>query len=103
MASLPILFVFDIELTLDVIDHNTVNVEDAIQLVVDAVTSCRFEVTYSSFEEDVLIMCMKSKVAVILSNQHVSTIVNTCFRIVHQAGSKCESLLQISQFGCLFF
>ncbi|KAF2299157.1 hypothetical protein GH714_030837 [Hevea brasiliensis] len=31
-------------LTLDVIDQNTVNVEDAMHLVVDAVTSCRFEI-----------------------------------------------------------
>ncbi|CAL5202106.1 unnamed protein product [Lathyrus oleraceus] len=31
-------------LTLDVIDQNTVNVGDAMHLVVDAVTSCRFAV-----------------------------------------------------------
>ena len=32
-----------------------------------------------------------------LSNQHVCTIVNTCFRIVHQAGSKGELLQQIAR------
>ncbi|XP_058787505.1 ARF guanine-nucleotide exchange factor GNOM-like [Vicia villosa] len=92
-------------LTLDVIDHNTVNVEDAIHLVVDAVTSCRFEVTDTSSEEvvlikilQVLLACMKSKASVMLSNQHVCTIVNTCFRIVHQAGNKGESLQQISRY-----
>ncbi|KAJ8547970.1 hypothetical protein K7X08_021206 [Anisodus acutangulus] len=31
---------------------------------------------------------MKSKAPVVLSNQHVCTIVNTCFRVVHEAGTK---------------
>ncbi|MED6191956.1 hypothetical protein PIB30_005432, partial [Stylosanthes scabra] len=91
-------------LTLDVIDQNTVNVEDAMHLVVDAVTSCRFEVTDPSSEEvvlmkilQVLLACMKSKASVVLSNQHVCTIVNTCFRIVHQAGTKGELLQRIAR------
>ncbi|GLU09481.1 hypothetical protein SLE2022_334170 [Rubroshorea leprosula] len=91
-------------LTLDVIDQNTVNVEDAMHLVVDAVTSCRFEVTDPASEEvvlmkilQVLLACMKSKASVMLSNQHVCTIVNTCFRIVHQAGTKGELLQRIAR------
>ncbi|KAF3433663.1 hypothetical protein FNV43_RR24766 [Rhamnella rubrinervis] len=91
-------------LTLDVIDQNTVNVEDAMHLLVDAVTSCRFEVTDPASEEvvlmkilQVLLACMKSKASVMLSNQHVCTIVNTCFRIVHQAGSKGELLQRIAR------
>ncbi|KAF2299152.1 hypothetical protein GH714_030818 [Hevea brasiliensis] len=91
-------------LTLDVIDQNTVNVEDAMHLVVDAVTSCRFEVTDPASEEvvlmkilQVLLACMKSKASVTLSNQHVCTIVNTCFRIVHQAGTKGELLQRIAR------
>ncbi|KAJ7964556.1 ARF guanine-nucleotide exchange factor GNOM-like [Quillaja saponaria] len=82
-------------LTSDVIDRNTVNVEGAMHLIVDAVTSCRFEVTDPASEEvvlmkilQVLLACMKSKASAMLSNQHVCTIVNTCFRIVHQAGTK---------------
>lgn len=92
-------------LTLDVIDQNTVNVEEAMHLVVDAVTSCRFEVTDPSSEEvilmkilQILLACMKSKVSVMLSNQHVCTIVNTVFRIVHQAGNKGELLQQIARY-----
>ncbi|KAK9126112.1 hypothetical protein Scep_014958 [Stephania cephalantha] len=92
-------------LTLDVLDLNTVNVEDAMHLVVDAVTSCRFEVTDPASEEvvlmkilQVLLSCMKSKAAVVLSNQHVCTIVNTCFRVVHQAGSKGELLQRIARY-----
>ncbi|KAF3433665.1 hypothetical protein FNV43_RR24768 [Rhamnella rubrinervis] len=91
-------------LTLDVIDQNTVNVEDAMNLLVDAVTSCRFEVTDPASEEvvlmkilQVLLACMKSKASDMLSNQHVCTIVNTCFRIVHQAGTKGELLQRIAR------
>ncbi|XP_023730347.1 ARF guanine-nucleotide exchange factor GNOM [Lactuca sativa] len=92
-------------LTLDVLDLNTVNVEDAMHLVVDAVTSCRFEVTDPASEEvvlmkilQVLLACMKSKASVMLSNQHVCTIVNTCFRVVHQAGSKGELLQRMARY-----
>lgn len=91
-------------LTLNVLDLNTVNVEDAMHLVVDAVTSCRFEVTDPASEEvvlmkilQVLLACMKSKASVMLSNQHVCTIVNTCFRVVHQAGTKGELLQRIAR------
>uniref|UniRef100_A0A7N1A1Q1 SEC7 domain-containing protein n=1 Tax=Kalanchoe fedtschenkoi TaxID=63787 RepID=A0A7N1A1Q1_KALFE len=91
-------------LTLDVLDMNTVNVEDAMHFVVDAVTSCRFEVTDPASEEvvlmkilQVLLACMKSKASVMLSNQHVCTIVNTCFRVVHQAGTKGELLQRFAR------
>ncbi|KAI4373850.1 hypothetical protein MLD38_011920 [Melastoma candidum] len=91
-------------LTLDVVDRNTVNIDAAMHLVVDSVTSCRFEVTDPASEEvvlmkilQVLLACMKSKASVTLSNQHVCTIVNTCFRIVHQAGSKGELLQPIAR------
>lgn len=90
--------------TLDVLDLNTANVDDAMHLVVDAVTSCRFEVTDPASEEvvlmkilQVLLACMKSKASVMLSNQHVCTIVNTCFRVVHQAGTKGELLQRIAR------
>ncbi|CAI9767979.1 unnamed protein product [Fraxinus pennsylvanica] len=91
-------------LTLDVLDLNTVDVEDAMHLVVDAVTSCRFEVTDPASEEvvlmkilQVLLACTKSKASVMLSNQHVCTIVNTCYRAVHQAGTKSELLQRIAR------
>ncbi|KAJ0099255.1 hypothetical protein Patl1_21868 [Pistacia atlantica] len=91
-------------LTLDVLDLDTVNVGDAMHLIVDAVTSCRFEVTDPASEEvvlmkilQVLLACMKSKAAVKLSNQHVCNIVNTCFRVVHQASSKGELLQRIAR------
>lgn len=91
-------------LTLDILDLNTLNVKDAMHLIVDAVTSCRFEVTDPASEEvvlmkilQVLLACTKSKASVKLSNQHVCNIVNTCFRVVHQATSKGELLQRIAR------
>ncbi|KAK1389817.1 ARF guanine-nucleotide exchange factor GNOM-like [Heracleum sosnowskyi] len=91
-------------LTLEVIDLDSVNVDEALHLIVDAVTSCRFEVTDPASEEvvlmkilQVLLACMKNKASVKLSNQRVCNIVNTCFRVVHQASSKGELLQRIAR------
>ncbi|KAJ4835386.1 hypothetical protein Tsubulata_010547 [Turnera subulata] len=91
-------------LTLDVLDVDTVKIGEAMHLIVDAVTSCRFEVTDSASEEvvlmkilQVLLACMKSKASVKLSNQHVCNVVTTCFRLVHQASSKGELLQRIAR------
>lgn len=91
-------------LTLEVIDLDTANVDEALHLIVEAVTSCRFEVTDPASEEvvlmkilQVLLACMKNKASIKLSNQHVCNIVNTCFRVVHQASSKGELLQRIAR------
>ncbi|KAL6551575.1 hypothetical protein OROGR_007729 [Orobanche gracilis] len=91
-------------LNLQILDSDTVNVDNALHLIVDAVTSCRFEVTDPASEEvvlmkilQVLLACMKNKASVSLNNHHVCSIVNTCFRIVHQASSKSELLQRISR------
>ncbi|GER45827.1 SEC7-like guanine nucleotide exchange family protein [Striga asiatica] len=91
-------------LNLQILDSETVNVDNALNLIVDAVTSCRFEVTDPASEEvvlmkilQVLLACMKNKASVTLNNHHVCSIVNTCFRIVHQASSKSELLQRISR------
>jgi brefeldin A-resistance guanine nucleotide exchange factor 1 len=91
-------------LTLEIFDLDTINVDDALHLIVDAVTSCRFEVTDPASEEvvlmkilQVLLACMKNKASLKLSNQHVCNIVNTCFRVVHQASSKGELLQRIAR------
>ncbi|KAL7613857.1 hypothetical protein Lser_V15G07650 [Lactuca serriola] len=91
-------------ITLEVLHLNTVNVADAFHKIIDAVTSCRFEVTDPASEEvvlvkilQVLLACMKNKASVKLSNQHVCDMVNTCFQIVHQASSKGELLQRIAR------
>lgn len=92
-------------LALDVLRPGSgTGVEAAMHLVVEAVTSCRFEVTDRASEEavlmkilQVLLAIMRSKGSAVLSNQHVCTIVNTCFRVVHQAGTKGELLQRFSR------
>ncbi|WOL08915.1 ARF guanine-nucleotide exchange factor GNOM [Canna indica] len=92
-------------LTLDVLDPvSGTGVDTAMHLVVEAVTSCRFEVTDPASEEavlmkilQVLLAIMRSRASAVLSNQHVCTIVNTCFRVVHQAGTKGELLQRFSR------
>ncbi|KAG6534119.1 ARF guanine-nucleotide exchange factor GNOM-like [Zingiber officinale] len=92
-------------LTLDFLDPASgTGVADAMHLVVEAVTSCRFEVTDSASEEAVLMKIlqvlhaiMRSRASAVLSNQHVCTIVNTCYRVVHQAATKGELLQRFSR------
>ncbi|CAI9109752.1 OLC1v1009632C1 [Oldenlandia corymbosa var. corymbosa] len=91
-------------ISLEILDSETVNVDQALHLIVDAVTSCRFEVTDPASEEvvlmkilQVLLACMKNKASVYLSNQQVCNIVTSCFRIVSQASSKGELLQRIAR------
>ncbi|VFQ96946.1 unnamed protein product [Cuscuta campestris] len=91
-------------LTLEILDSTTKNVDKALHQIVDAVTSCRFEVTDSASEEvvlmkilQVLLACMKSKASIYLGDQHVCNIVNTCFRLVRQASAKSELLQRITR------
>ncbi|KAL3525904.1 hypothetical protein ACH5RR_014276 [Cinchona calisaya] len=91
-------------LTLEILDSETVNVDKALHLIVDAATSCRFEVTDPASEEvvlmkmlQVLLTCMKNKTSVYLSNHHVCNIVNTCFSIVQQSSTKGELLQRIAR------
>ncbi|KAK4477667.1 hypothetical protein RD792_016912 [Penstemon davidsonii] len=87
------------------LDSETLNVSNALHLIVDAVTSCRFEVTDPASEEVVLmkilqllLACIKNEAAsVSLNNRHICGIVNTCFHIVHRANSKSELLQRISR------
>lgn len=91
-------------LSLEILDSTTKNVDKALHQIVDAVTSCCFEVTDSASEEvvlmkilQVLLACMKSKASVYLGDHHVCNIVNTCFRLVHQASAKSELLQRIAR------
>lgn len=89
---------------LDVFDVSTTNITGALDAVVDAVTGCRFEVTDPASEEavlmkilQVLLGCVRSRAAPTLTNRHVCAIVNTCFRVVQQAGTKGELLQRVSR------
>ncbi|KMZ75985.1 SEC7-like guanine nucleotide exchange family protein [Zostera marina] len=91
-------------LNLGILDLNTLNIDNAMHLIVDSVTLCRFEVTDAASEEvilmrilQVLLGCLKCKASSVLTNQHICTVVNTCFRVVHQAENKGELLQRISR------
>lgn len=91
-------------LTLNILDLHSVNVSNALHQIVDAITSCRFEVTDPASEEvvlmkilQVLLACMKNTASVCLSHHHVCKIVTTCFRIVNQASVKGELLQRIAR------
>ncbi|KAJ7544085.1 hypothetical protein O6H91_09G064300 [Diphasiastrum complanatum] len=86
-------------LTWEVFDAKTAYMDEAMHSIVDAVTSCRFEVTDPVSEEavlmkilQVLLACVKSEMGRVLSHRDVCNVVNTCFRVVHQSGSKSELL-----------
>lgn len=86
-------------LALEVFDSQTAHVDEAMHEIVDAVTSCRFEVTDIASEEvvlmkilQVLMVVMKHPASNLLSDRDVCLVVNTCFRVVHQAVTKGELL-----------
>ncbi|MCO5586486.1 hypothetical protein L7F22_040426 [Adiantum nelumboides] len=86
-------------LSLEVFDSQTAHVDEAMHEIVDAVTSCRFEVTDMASEEvvlmkilQVLMAVMKHSASNLLSDRDVCLVVNTCFRVVHQAVTKGELL-----------
>lgn len=86
-------------LALEVFDSQTAHVDEAMHEIVDAVTSCRFEVTDMASEEvvlmkilQVLMAAMKHPASNLLSDRDVCLVVNTCFRVVHQAVTKGELL-----------
>ncbi|CAI5524848.1 unnamed protein product [Closterium sp. Naga37s-1] len=87
-------------LNLQFFDESTPGAAVGIHMVMDAVTSCRFEVTDLASEEAVLVKILqvlletvlletaRSPAGPLLSDRHMCSIVNTCFRVLHQAASK---------------
>ncbi|GJP37729.1 hypothetical protein CLOM_g22150 [Closterium sp. NIES-68] len=71
----------------------------AMHAVVEAVTGCRFEVTDHSSEEvvlmkilQVLVACLTCPAGELLSDRDVCSVVNTCFRVVHQSALRSDVL-----------
>ncbi|XP_020154266.1 ARF guanine-nucleotide exchange factor GNOM [Aegilops tauschii subsp. strangulata] len=91
-------------LSLDLVGPDAPGADRAMAAVVEAVAGCRFEVTDAASEEavlaralQVLLACVRGRAAPALSNRHVCDIVNTCFRVVQQAGAKGELLQRVSR------
>ena len=58
-TSIAFSSIFKILISLNVVGQNTTNIEDAMHLVVDSVTICRFEVTSLATEEVVLMKILQ--------------------------------------------
>ncbi|XP_024515281.1 ARF guanine-nucleotide exchange factor GNOM [Selaginella moellendorffii] len=91
-------------LTSDVFDLRTSHVDEAMHAIVESVTSCRFEVTDPASEEavlmkilQVLLACIGGDMGAVLGHRDVCNVVNTTFRVVHQAGNKSELLQRVAR------
>lgn len=98
VTSVALSAVYNI-LSFEVFDLETAHVSEAMHGLVEAVTSCRFEVVDSSSEEVVLMKILQVLLAVIkhatsklLSDKDLCLVVDSCFRVVHQAVTKGEIL-----------
>ncbi|KAL6226487.1 hypothetical protein ACLB2K_000449 [Fragaria x ananassa] len=92
-------------LKLGVFDEKTPGAKDAINTVVNAITTCRLEKT-DPVSEDAVMMhilqlltgVMNHRAAVLLSDQAVCTIVNTCFQVVQQSTSRGDLLQRTAKY-----
>ncbi|KAM5547703.1 ARF guanine-nucleotide exchange factor GNL2 [Rosa sericea] len=86
-------------LKLGVFDEKTPGAKDAINTVVNAITTCRLEKTDPVSEGAVMMNIlqlltgvMNHRASMLLSDQAVCTIVNTCFQVVQQSTSRGDLL-----------
>eukprot|EP00898_Chlorokybus_atmophyticus_P000253 jgi/Chlat1/1228/Chrsp115S01684 len=85
--------------TYGVIGVHVVNANEAIRMIADATTHCRFEATDPGSDEvvlmkilQVLLACLRCPAGALLSDDDVCHIIQTCFRIGHQTGRESELL-----------
>ena len=86
-------------LSYEAFDLTTSHIAEAMHGLVEAITSCRFEVIDPASEEvvlmkilQVLLAIMKHEGSKVLNDKDLCLVVNTCFRVVHQASTKGELL-----------
>ncbi|KAK8550249.1 hypothetical protein V6N12_038968 [Hibiscus sabdariffa] len=86
-------------LKLGIFDEKTPGAKEAINTVVTGITSCRLEQTDPVSEDavmmkilQVLTATMRHKASVLLTDQAVCTIVNTCFQVVQQSVTRGDLL-----------
>ncbi|TYH68985.1 hypothetical protein ES332_D05G026000v1 [Gossypium tomentosum] len=84
---------------LGIFDEKTPGAKDAINIVVTGITSCRLEQTDPVSEDavmmkilQVLTATMRHNASVLLTDQAVCTIVNTCFQVVQQSVTRGDLL-----------
>ncbi|TXG61369.1 hypothetical protein EZV62_012732 [Acer yangbiense] len=92
-------------LKLEIFDEKTPGARDAINSAVTGITSCQLEKTDPISEDavmmrilQVLTSIMKHPASVLLSDQAVCTIVNTCFQVVQQSASRGDLLQRSARY-----
>ncbi|XP_022728914.1 ARF guanine-nucleotide exchange factor GNL2-like [Durio zibethinus] len=86
-------------LKLDIFDEKTPGAKEAINIVVTGITNCRLEKTDPVSEDAVMMKIlqvltgiMRHNASVLLTDQAICTIVNTCFQVVQQSVTRGDLL-----------
>ncbi|XP_047320346.1 ARF guanine-nucleotide exchange factor GNL2 [Impatiens glandulifera] len=89
-----------------VFDDKTLGAKEAMDVIVAAITSCRLERTDPVSEDAVLMKIlqvmnaiMKHPASILLTDQAVCTIVNTCFQVVQQSASRSDLLQRTARYA----
>ncbi|CAL1359466.1 unnamed protein product [Linum trigynum] len=92
-------------LTVGIFDERTTGARDAINSVVIGITCCRLERTDPVSEDSVMMRIlqiltaiMKHRTAILLADQAVCTVVNTCFQVVQQSASRGDLLQRSARY-----
>lgn len=92
-------------LKLEIFDEKTPGVKDCINSVVTGITSCQLEKTDPTSEDavmmrilQVLTAIMKHPASILLTDEAVCTIVNTCFQVVQQSAGRGDLLQRSARY-----
>ncbi|CAN6441526.1 unnamed protein product [Victoria cruziana] len=82
-------------LRLDIFDNGTPRAREAIHSVIDAIANCRLERANLPADDAILmrilqllVTCLKCRASILMSDNAVCNIVNTCFHIVQQSATR---------------
>ncbi|XP_021276369.1 ARF guanine-nucleotide exchange factor GNL2 [Herrania umbratica] len=92
-------------LKLEIFDEKTPGAKEAVNFVVSGITSCRLEKTDAVSEDAVMMKIlqvltgiMRHDASVLLTDQAVCTIVNTCFQVVQQSVTRGDLLQRSARY-----
>ncbi|XWS72008.1 hypothetical protein CRYUN_Cryun02cG0003800 [Craigia yunnanensis] len=92
-------------LKLEIFDEKTPGAKEAINFVITGITSCRLEKTDPVSEDAVMMKIlqvltgiMRHNASVLLTDQAVCTIVNTCFQVVQQSVTRGDLLQRSARY-----
>ncbi|KAJ6862919.1 ARF guanine-nucleotide exchange factor GNL2 [Populus alba x Populus x berolinensis] len=93
-------------LRLEIFNEKTPGARDAITCIVTGVSTCRLETTNQAYEEavmlrilQVLTAVMRHSASILLSDQAVCTLVNTCFQVVQQSANRSDLLQRSARYA----